>query len=304
MLRDEESQAVLPANFRGEKFQLVCCSECGLTYLPERPNKRDISLYYSSEYCCFQGYEERGIVMHGLARTLACLKYRQIRSLMLRTSPVLLDYGCGSGTWIRMLREFSPPWRIIGTDIVEEPIHKLAEDGFEAYVCDDSSVSNCLEDGQVGLIHLFHVIEHVPSPRRLLGKLFELLAPGGFLIGQTPNVDCWERRLWKDNWTQWHVPRHFTLFDGLTLRRHAERAGFKVLSLESSLSSATQWALSLLKQRALRRERLFRLTHEPWYPPLILLFLPLTVLQILGRCNTSHIDFVMQKPHFRSQASF
>ncbi len=239
--------------------------------------------------------------MNGLARTLARRKRREIARLMPPGADTLLDYGCGSGTWIRMLRSLDPPWRIIGADIAVQAIEALRRDGFEAHVCDDSEALERIEPGSVGVIHLFHVIEHVPSPLRLLRVLRELLVPGGVVLGQTPNIDCAEARIFGDAWNQWHVPRHFTLFDMDTLRRHAEKAGFEVVSIRNSLSAATQWAGSFTKRRAMGNGHVFRGVHEPLYPPLILASLPVTAAQMALGLGTSHQDFLLRKLNLTEQ---
>lgn len=42
------------------------------------------------------------------------------------------------------------------------------------------------EDGQFDLIVCNHVLEHVPSPARVLAEFFRCLKPGGLVIAQTP----------------------------------------------------------------------------------------------------------------------
>ena len=296
LLRDEESMKFLPNAFKEERYQFARCENCNLAYLPLRPHPDDLPLYYSSEYCCFQNFNERGSIINSLAEMLAKLKLYQIRKYMPKNQGVLLDYGCGSGTWLRMLKRLKLPWKIIGADIAAEAIQRLTQNAIEAYICDDTNVFNFIPKESVDVIHLFHVIEHVPSPTHLLKTLFELLVPGGVIIGQTPNVAALERQVWRDSWTSWHVPRHFVLFDPGTLKRHAEKAGFKIEMIKNSLTAATQWASSCTKKIALKKGRTFKGIHEPLYHPLILLSIPLTIFQLLFHIQTSNIDFIIRKP--------
>ena len=83
--------------------------------------------------------------------------------------------------------------------------------------------------------------------------------------------------------------------DHQTLARHAEAAGFEVVRISSSLSGATQWALSGLAWWAAFQGRPFRSTHEPLYPPLILACLPIAALEALFS-HTCHMDFVLRRP--------
>jgi len=294
-LRDEESAEQLPPAFRDEAFRFIRCGGCGLVYMPERPNPADLDVFYGVEYKCFESFEDRGAIMRTLARGVARKKLRQIEKLMPPGQRRLLDYGCGAGTWLELFQKLGTDLELMGCDVTEVAVERVRRLGIPAWVCDDSTLLDHVEPGSVGAIHLFHVIEHVPNARRCLEALYRALAPGGAVVGQTPNIASWGCRVWGDHWDQWHVPRHLVLFDHHTLRRTAEKAGFEVVEIKSSLSGATQWALSALAWWAARRGRPFRTSHEPLYPPLILAFLPVATVEAL-LAHTCHMDFVLRKP--------
>ena len=293
-LLDDEDLEAMPAAFRSLRFRIGRCSDCGLVYLRERPDPRDLDVYYPDSYKCFQSYQSRGTIMRTLARLVARSKRRQIESLMPAGTRTLLDYGCGSGTWLSELRKAGCTLDLTGTDIFEGPLAALREQGIRAFRCDDDELLDHVAPASVGVVHLFHVIEHVPSPARLLARLREVLVPGGVIIGQTPNVASYGCRFWGESWNQWHVPHHFVLFSHDTLARHAKAAGFDVVSVSSSLSGATQWAQSGLRAWSARKNRSFTGTSEPLYPPLILAALPLTALE-MAFGHTCHMDFVLRR---------
>jgi SAM-dependent methyltransferase len=294
-LSDEELTDELPSAFRALTFRFVRCAVCGLVYLRERPDQEDVDCYYPDSYKCFQSYEERGFIMDKLARGVARRKLRQIARLIPAGNETLLDYGCGSGTWLALLKELGCTYRMIGTDITGGPLQELRRRGIEAYQCDETTLSQYVKPGSIGAVHLFHVIEHLPNVGRVLEAIRNVLAPGGVLIGQTPNVASLGRRTWGDLWNQWHAPQHLVLFSDQTLKRHAEKAGFEVVKISSSISGATQWALSFLHRWARLRSRSFRHIHEPLYPPLILAALPVAMFEAVFS-RTCHMDFVLRKP--------
>jgi 2-polyprenyl-3-methyl-5-hydroxy-6-metoxy-1,4-benzoquinol methylase len=293
-LTDCELADELPPAFRALSFSFVRCANCGLVYLRERPDARDVGFYYPETYKCFQSYDERGLIMKKLADGVARGKLRQIARFMPPGNKTLLDYGCGSGTWLSLLKELGCKYRMIGTDITGGPLEELRRRGIEAYQCDETTLSRHVTPSSVGVVHLFHVIEHVPNPGRVLDSIRETLAPGGVLMGQTPNVDSLGRRVWGDLWNQWHAPQHLVLFSDETLKRHARKAGFEVVKISSSISGATQWALSFLHLWANMRGRTFRHIHEPMYPPLILAAMPVAALESMF-WGTCHMDFVLRK---------
>jgi 2-polyprenyl-3-methyl-5-hydroxy-6-metoxy-1,4-benzoquinol methylase len=291
---DDEGVEALPVAFRSLHFRMGRCADCGLVYLRERPAPLDLDVYYPSDYKCFQAYESRGAIMQTLARLVARSKRRQIDRLMPAGTRLLLDYGCGTGTWLAELRRAGCTAEMVGTDVFEAPLASLRAQGIPAYRCDENDLFEHVRPGSVGVVHLFHVIEHVPSPKRVLSRLKEALAPGGVIIGQTPNCASYGCRFWGESWNQWHVPHHFVVFTHETLARHARSAGLEVVAISSSLSSATQWAQSGLRAWAARRRRPFLATAEPLYAPLILAAIPLTLAEMTFG-HACHMDFVLRR---------
>jgi SAM-dependent methyltransferase len=285
----------LPEPWRSMRFQMVECLECGLAYQRVRPRSEDVGHFYGDEYDCYESLVRRGFIVRTLAQLSARRLVRRIESLRPPAGGVFVDFGCGSGAWLELLASIGAPWRMVGTEISPALIEQVRALGFEGHVCDDSDVEKCFEPGSVAVVHMNHVIEHVQSPLRLLRKLGELLAPGGLVVGQTPDRDCLEARLFGDDWVQWHLPRHMVIFDKVSMRKHAEKAGLEVVALESSPSGAVMWGASLLKRRARRRGRPYRVTREPLHAYLMLLFAPLAFAQS-KLANTSHMDFILRKP--------
>jgi SAM-dependent methyltransferase len=294
-LKECELGDELPEAFRELSFFFVRCTHCGLVYLQQRPDADDLPVYYPDTYKCFQSYDERGFIMKKLAESVARRKLNQIQKLMPSGNATLLDYGCGSGTWLALLKEVGCTYRMIGTDVAGGPLAELRRRGIEAYQCDETALQTFVRPGSVGAVHLFHVIEHLPNVDDVLKAIYEVLAPGGVLIGQTPNVESLGRRVWGDLWNQWHAPQHLVLFSDGTLKRQANKAGFEVVKISSSISGATQWALAALHRWARFRGRPFRHIHEPLYPPLILAAVPIAMFEAVFS-RTCHMDFVLRKP--------
>jgi SAM-dependent methyltransferase len=294
LVPDEESEH-LDEPFRSMRFQMVECQECGLTYQRVRPTQAEIWRFYQGEYCCYQPIDQRGLIVRALVGLTVRLQIRTLRRLFPRGSDVLLDYGCGIGGWLASLEQAGVPWRLVGTEISADLVERARAQGVEAHLCDDTTLLDRFAPSSVGIVYMNHVIEHAPDPLRLLRTIHDVLVPGGILLGQTPNCDCLERRLFGDLWPQWHFPRHLVVFSDRTIRTHAERAGFEVVAVRPSVSGATQWAGSTLKVLARLRGRRFRSINEPLYPFVLLALAPFAFVQSLV-ANTSHMDFVFRKP--------
>lgn len=286
----------VPEPYRSMQFRMVQCDACGLRYQRERLRPEDLAVFYREDaYFCYRSFAERGLIIRRLATHSARIAMREIERWRPPAHPLFVDFGCGNGSWLELFRSVGAPWELCGTEIGAANVEHVRRLGFRAHQCADGVLGRHFARGSVGAIFMHHVVEHVPSPLQLLASCRDVLAPGGIIVGQTPDAGSLERRIFGDAWLQWHLPQHLVVFDQPTLRNHATRVGLEVVKLRSSPSSATQWSGSLIKYQATRRGRLFRWTDEPLHPYLTLLFAPIAVVQSLFN-NGSHLDFILRKP--------
>ena len=275
-------------------FGHVRCDGCGTAYLRDRVRQANIAVFYAGEYHCFTPFAERGRIIATAAKFLAGRRAREIGRYLKSDQDIVLDYGCGSGTWIREFKDLAVRWRMIGTDVVPAAIELARENGVEAYLADENTIAGIIKPNSVRVIHMFHVIEHLPDPIDVLRKLRSLLTDDGVIIGQTPNIDSWDAKLFGRYWSQWHGPRHLVLYTPDTLRRHAGAAGYEATSIRSTPMSVSNWAASILKAWALSRGRVFQPTDGPVYPLLMLGMIPIVAAQ-MAVSYTGSIDFILSK---------
>lgn len=127
-------------------------------------------------------------------------KIREEQRAILDTIPVeesirslpVWDLGCGRGELLEVLNEAG--FRAVGIDKSALMIKKMKELGLEAQHGDAiEELKHAADDSLCG-VTAFHVIEHMPfeTMTELLNLSFKKLAPGGFLLLETPNPFCFE----------------------------------------------------------------------------------------------------------------
>lgn len=139
----------------------------------------------------------------------------------------LLEVGCASGEFLRLAAR-------VGFDVQgvepEPNTSALARQTHGLNVITgalaDASYAASSFDG----VTLFHVLEHLDSPRHTVMEIHRILKPGGILAIETPNIETIWFRLLGARWRQL-IPDHYYFFTPQTLRRLLHQTGFDVLEV-------------------------------------------------------------------------
>jgi SAM-dependent methyltransferase len=134
----------------------------------------------------------------------------------------VLDLGCGRGEALALLRDWGLAGR--GVDASARMVELCRDRGLAAEVGDLFAVLARAEEGSLGGVVSFHVIEHLPAVAldRLVRLAWRALRPGGVLILETPNplsVVVAARNFWLD-------PTHVRPVHPESLKLMYELAGF------------------------------------------------------------------------------
>jgi len=78
------------------------------------------------------------------------------------------------------------------------------------------------------VITMWHVLEHLPDPIRVLAEVRRLLRPDGLFIVAVPMRDSAEAQFFGPTWAGYDVPRHLITFTRLSLTQLLTQAGFRV----------------------------------------------------------------------------
>jgi 2-polyprenyl-3-methyl-5-hydroxy-6-metoxy-1,4-benzoquinol methylase len=204
------------------------CGECRAVWLDPRPAEAELGVIYPRNYYAYHRLEKVSSIARKGKELLDRIKFN---GFLKRTGMPnsFLDIGCGDGRYLDLFeRRGISKDRIYGLELSEEPARRLRERGYQVY---QRRVEDCSEipARSIDLATMFHVIEHVADPARVVRRVAEWLSPGGALVVETPNLDSWDARLFKERWWGgYHIPRHWTLFDANSLRRLFEESGLTV----------------------------------------------------------------------------
>jgi 2-polyprenyl-3-methyl-5-hydroxy-6-metoxy-1,4-benzoquinol methylase len=215
----------------GETFRYVRCRQCGLLYLNPRPAPGAIGRYYPRDsYYTFQDPGTRlADVIRPVHRRLAAQLTRQLGPGQ------AFDVGCGDGSFLLGLRELG--WQSAGIEYDSEAVARLQQ-RWQLPVVAGDFLTAALPETRYDLVSMLEVLEHFHQPLAALKRAWTLLKPGGTLFVTVPNVASLEYRVWRADWVSLEPPLHLYHFDTTTLSLALRQAGFQIVSLQSSASTA------------------------------------------------------------------
>lgn len=103
---------------------------------------------------------------------------------------VVIDLGCGDGTFTARVGEKAEAARLIGVDIAPENLAVLIDKGIEAKQA-DLNQKFPVDDESVDIVIANQVIEHVCGTDIFVQEMFRILKRGGHAIVATPNLAAW-----------------------------------------------------------------------------------------------------------------
>lgn len=252
-VRDDESFARLLG--LQQPYAVACCQQCGLRWLSPRPSAEGYAeIYRFDHYFAGEGaVEQYDELLNGRRRYFAD-RLDSIRQLFEQNSTIsILDIGAATGEFVQEARKRQMD--ATGIELSEGArATAFQRYGIELLACEMDS----LEGGRFDVIHMNHVLEHLPSPLAALRSCQRLLREGGYVVLEVPqqllnDLDRAKRLFGKGNAAFNIYSLHHTYFyNPSNFRFLLEKAGFDVQSLATANSSRTPITPFSLKNAALR----------------------------------------------------
>jgi 2-polyprenyl-3-methyl-5-hydroxy-6-metoxy-1,4-benzoquinol methylase len=283
---------------------VVECLGCKLLRMYPWPSPQELSTFYPDQYW----FTPRDGANRTAPSSLAARLEERYRRFVLRdhvgfvrraleaapAEGLVLDVGCGGGLFPRMLAEAGQP--AIGLDFSASAARVAWQENRVPVVCGNLA-SAPFSPSSFRLVTMFHVLEHLYDPASYLEASFQLLKPGGRLVVQVPNVECWQFLLFGSGWNGLDVPRHLINFRARDLENLLKSCGFEVLrqkyfSLRDNPAGLATTLAPGLDPMARRVRRLaesprMRLFRDAVYFGLVVAALPVTLLEAACRAGST-----------------
>jgi ubiquinone/menaquinone biosynthesis C-methylase UbiE len=159
------------------QYNLCRCEACGYVFDSPRPTAAAVARFYSRPTKYDSWLKEE-------AGRDALWRRRLNKLLPHKAEGNLLDIGAGIGQFLHHARPFFT--EVAGTEVSESAV-RIAKQKYGINLFAGQAEELNLPLVSFDNITLFHVLEHVPDPMRLIHRCCELLRPRGVLAIAVPN---------------------------------------------------------------------------------------------------------------------
>ncbi len=211
-----------------EVFLLCKCNSCEFLFTADAPGQAEIGKYYASDVYISHTDSKKGLIenLYQLVRkkTLAG-KRKLINQYFLQRKGTILDYGCGTGSFLHEMKLHG--WEIQGIE-PDEGARQKAEQLNKIKIGRPADLTD-LPQSSFDVITMWHVLEHVHDLHQVVEQLKHLLAPNGKLFIAVPNYTSYDAQHYGSSWAAYDVPRHLYHFSPFAMNQLMLRHGLQII---------------------------------------------------------------------------
>ena len=203
--------------YQGKPFVVnyVRCASCGL--LQQHPLPSEIAAFYDD----YPIHKQKSALYRRLRDALLGALYFDVSQLA--AGAVILDYGCGDGSFLAGVDGARNP-RLGYEPNAEHAARLAAQLNIPVYSDADALVRE--QRGKLDAVTLHFVLEHLTDLHGAFARIAALLKPGGTLYIVVPDASSFEARLFGRFWHGLDPPRHISFPDRAGIDSLAARHGF------------------------------------------------------------------------------
>lgn len=210
----------------GEAFDIWQCNDCTFTFTQDPPAPAAIGPYYKGEEYISHSDSKEGLVnklYHQAREYMLGRKYQLVDRLT--KGKHLLDVGTGTGYFPDYMQRKG--YTVTGVEI-DEDARQYGSQKFGITIHPPAFLRDGAVTASYDAISLWHVLEHLYTPKEDMRRFHQLLKEDGVLVIAVPNLTSRDARKYGAHWAAYDVPRHLWHFSPATMEKLAQKTGFQV----------------------------------------------------------------------------
>jgi 2-polyprenyl-3-methyl-5-hydroxy-6-metoxy-1,4-benzoquinol methylase len=218
-------------------YKILECLSCNIQFICPLPDGFSARNHYdSSYYCDWERSQKKTRIKLWNKRLKDMMKYASIGKL--------LDVGAGTGLFLSTAKEHG--FEVYGTEISPDAC-KISKDTYGIELFDGELAEANFPGGTFDVVTIWHVLEHLPDPMKMMKEIRRILKPGGMLVIALPNLKNYlmqflypvVRRKKYYLFTPEDRELHFFYFNERSLRKMLQLNGFNVLAVKPDMGQVT-----------------------------------------------------------------
>lgn len=211
-------------------IKVLSCKKCGLVYLEQPDNIKEVYDFYSNSYSGYYKQEE-----------VNDARFQLIKPYLQKRKSVI-EIGCSRGDFLLRVKPYAG--RISGIELKKEDVRYARRNNrlniFELPV----EEFKCKE--KFDIVCCFQVFEHIPDPNLFLRSLRKIIKPRGIIFIEVPSIDDPLLNLYRlPGFDKFYFKSyHLYLYSKETLRKILKKNGFDAkitLQQRYSLTNHLHW---------------------------------------------------------------
>ncbi|MBP6007895.1 MAG: methyltransferase domain-containing protein [Rhodoferax sp.] len=219
-----------------DEFEYFQCHSCHCLQIAEYP--KEMARFYDESYYSYQISKNplltyllkqrnrfeltgKGLIGKLISNRIPNLSLRMISDLLNDKNKSILDVGCGSGKFLKILHQ-SGFNKLTGIDpFLEHDI--LIDNSFSLLKKEIGEL-----DLSYDLIFFHHSLEHMPDQHKVFSTITKILSTNGVCVIRIPISSSYAWEHYGVHWAQLDAPRHFYLHSLNSLNFLAASAGLRI----------------------------------------------------------------------------
>lgn len=243
----------LPSAVEIPDFRVVKCAACGHVYIDPVPEEAFLNAFYTryidrefdSDF--YKDHFRTDYKNFEFGRKMES-KCKKIKSVIAGKDDLrLCDVGCGTGIFLHIAKMNG--FSVQGVD-VNRKLATFARENFSVDVFRGTLGEANFRQEFFDVVTMWDVLEHVPSPSKLLKEANRILKKGGLVAIETPNVDSLLHKLavffYYVSFKKWAKPigiynvHHLHYFSPSTIEKCLFSNGFHITAFDKDSTNLSQ----------------------------------------------------------------
>ena len=229
-----------------QPFDICSCHRCGVFFTHPIPDEKQIWTYYDHEGYISHTDTSRGqlaTIYRFVRRFTMGWKRRMVEKKTGLDKGSILDFGCGTGTFLSEMRQAD--WHTVGIEPNENArTFAVEQRGLDVF---DQDRFDRFADRSFDAVTLWHVLEHVHRFDRVMKNIRRVVKPGGKIFFAVPNPESCDAQFYKKDWAALDVPRHLYHFTTASMEYHLGVKKMKIV--EKQRMPLDPFYISLLSEK-------------------------------------------------------